>query len=180
MIKVAFLDRDGTINIDYGYVVSREKFEFVDGIFEVCNLLKDLGFKLIVVTNQSGIARGYYSEQDFLDLSKWIHGKFNKQGIPLLDIFYCPHHPQAVVSYYRETCRCRKPFPGMIEQACDKYSIDLKKSIMIGDQVSDMQAAKAGGIGKFYLLNRKVIVPQALGVSAQLDNLEQLKYFDFS
>ena len=180
MIKVAFLDRDGTINTDYGYVVTREQFEFADGIFEVCHLLQDLGYKLIVVTNQSGIARGYYSEQDFLELSKWMYGQFDKQGVPLLDLFYCPHHPQALVSCYRKTCRCRKPSPGMIEQACDKYSIDLKKSIMIGDRVSDMQAAKAGGIGKFYLLNHKIVVPNELGVSAQLDNLKQFKCSHFS
>ncbi|MFE1745029.1 D-glycero-beta-D-manno-heptose 1,7-bisphosphate 7-phosphatase [Coleofasciculus sp. H7-2] len=156
MIKVAFLDRDGVINVDYGYVVMRSQFEFVDDVFTVCRLLRDLGYFLIVVTNQSGIARGYYSEQDFLYLTAWMCEQFNRQGVPLLDVFYCPHHPQAAIPNYRQNCRCRKPYPGMIEQACQKYPIDLKRSIMIGDKTSDMQAAKAGGIGKFYLLSKEV------------------------
>ncbi len=177
MIKVAFLDRDGVINVDYGYVASREQFEFIDGVFTICHVLRDLGYALIVLTNQSGIARGYYAEQDFLDLSQWMCEQFTKQGVPLLDLFYCPHHPQAVIPYYHKNCRCRKPFPGMIEQACHKYPIDLQKSIMIGDKVSDMQAAKAAGIGRFYLFSQEVVVQEELEVSARLDNLEQLKYF---
>jgi len=177
MIKVAFLDRDGVINIDYGYVVIREQFKFSDGVFTACRLLRDLGYKLIVVTNQSGIARGYYSEQDFLDLNKWMCEQFTKQDVPLLDVFYCPHHPQAVIPHYRQICRCRKPSPGLIEQACDKYPIDIEKSIMIGDRKSDMQAAQAGGVGKFYLLSKEGVIQKGLEVSAQLDNLAQLEYF---
>ena len=177
MIKVAFLDRDGVINVDHGYVFRREQFEFTAGIFTACRLLSDLGYQLIVLTNQSGIARGYYTEQDFLDLSQWMRGQFTQQGVPLLDIFYCPHHPQAMIPDYRQNCRCRKPSPGMIEQACDKYPIDLEQSIMIGDRVSDMQAATAAAIGRCYLLNQEVIIPEELAVSAQLDSLDQLKYF---
>ncbi len=97
MIKVAFLDRDGVINVDYGYVAIREQFEFIEGVFTVCRLLHNLGYKLIVITNQSGIARGYYSEQDFLDLTEWMCEQFTRQGVPLLDVFYCPHHPQATI-----------------------------------------------------------------------------------
>ncbi|MBL1199089.1 MAG: D-glycero-beta-D-manno-heptose 1,7-bisphosphate 7-phosphatase [Nostoc sp. GBBB01] len=175
MIKVAFLDRDGVINIDYGYVVMREQFEFIDGVFTVCRLLRDLNYELIVITNQSGIARGYYSEQDFLDLTAWMCEQFQSQGVPLLDVFYCPHHPEATISNYRQNCRCRKPSPGMIEQACEKYSIDLENSILIGDKISDMQAAKAVGIGKFYFLGKEDIEKQ-LAVSARVDNLLQLKY----
>lgn len=177
MIKVAFLDRDGVINVDYGYVVIREQFEFIDGIFTVCRLLHDLGYELIVITNQSGIARGYYSEQDFLDLSEWMCEQFNRQGVPLLDVFYCPHHPQAAIPNYRRNCRCRKPSPGMIEQACQKYPIDLKRSIIIGDKTSDIQAAKAAGVGNFYLLGKEVVDREELKVSARLDNLDQLQYF---
>ena len=176
MIKVAFLDRDGVINIDHGYVFRREQFEFTPGIFTACRLLSDLGYQLIVLTNQSGIARGYYTEQDFLELSQWMRGQFTQQDLPLLDIFYCPHHPQAIIPNYRQNCRCRKPSPGMIEQACDKYLIDLDNSIMIGDRISDMQAAKAAAIGRCYLLNQEVVIPEELAVSAQLDSLDQLKY----
>ena len=177
MIKVAFLDRDGVINVDYGYVVIQEQFEFVDGVFTVCRLLRDLGYELIVVTNQSGIARGYYSEQDFLDLTAWMCEQFNRQGVPLLDVFYCPHHPQAAILNYRQNCRCRKPAPGMIEQACQKYPIDLQRSIMIGDQISDLQAAQAGGVSKFYLLSNELVVQKELEVFTRLDHLAQLEYF---
>ena len=177
MIKVAFLDRDGVINIDHHYVFRCEQFEFNDGIFATCRLLQDLGYKLIVITNQSGIARGYYSEQDFLSLTVWMYELFNNQDITILDVFYCPHHPQSTISNYRQNCRCRKPLPGMIEQACQKYPIDLQSSILIGDRISDMQAAKAAGIGKFYLLSPEIFIPKELQVSARLDNLEALKFF---
>lgn len=177
MIKVAFLDRDGTINVDYGYVVIPERFKFINGLFTACRLLRDLSYELIVVTNQSGIARGYYSEQDFLNLTQWMRKQFIKQGVPLLDVFYCPHHPQAIVPNYRCHCRCRKPSPGMIEQACRKYSIDLERSIMIGDRQSDLQAAKAAGIGKFYLLSQEVVNQEKMEVCFRLDSLAQLDYF---
>ncbi|BAY80206.1 histidinol phosphatase-like protein (plasmid) [Nostoc linckia NIES-25] len=176
MIKVAFLDRDGVINVDYGYVFKRDQFEFLDGLFTVCRLLHDLSYELIVITNQSGIARGYYSEQDFLDLTAWMCEQFKKQGVPLLDVFYCPHHPEAPISNYRQNCRCRKPSPGMIEQACKKYPIDLENSILIGDKISDMEAAKTAAIGKFYLLSQEIVEEQLI-VSARLDNLLQLRYF---
>lgn len=176
MIKVAFLDRDGVINVDYGYVFKRDQFEFIDGLFTICRLLHDLSYELIVITNQSGIARGYYSEQDFLDLTAWMCEQFKKQGVPLLDVFYCPHHPEAAISNYRQNCRCRKPSPGMIEQACEKYPIDLENSILIGDKISDMEAAKAAAIGKFYLLSQELVEEQLI-VSARLDNLLQLRYF---
>ncbi len=177
MIKVAFLDRDGVINVDYGYVAVREQFEFIEGVFTVCRLLHNLGYELIVITNQSGIARGYYSEQDFLDLSEWMCEQFTRQGVPLLDVFYCPHHPQAAIPNYCRNCRCRKPSPGMIEQACRKYPIDLKMSMMIGDKISDMQAAKSAGVGRFYLLSKEVVAQEEIEVSARLDNLAQIKYF---
>ncbi|MDB9475045.1 D-glycero-beta-D-manno-heptose 1,7-bisphosphate 7-phosphatase [Dolichospermum circinale] len=177
MIKVAFFDRDGVINIDHGYVFSRDQFEFTNGIFTACRLLRDLGYELIVVTNQSGIARGYYSEQDFLALTAWMGEQFKKQGVALLDVFYCPHHPQAKISQYRQNCRCRKPSPGMFEQACQKYPIDIETSIMIGDRISDIQAAKTAGIGKFYLLSQENTFSQELKITNRLDNLYQLKYF---
>ncbi|HLO84527.1 MAG TPA: D-glycero-beta-D-manno-heptose 1,7-bisphosphate 7-phosphatase [Nostocaceae cyanobacterium] len=172
---MAFLDRDGVINIDHDYIFRREEFEFTDGIFTACRLLRDLGYELIVVTNQSGIARGYYSEQDFFSLTSWMCEQFNNQGVPLLDVFYCPHHPQAVIPEYRQNCRCRKPLPGMLEQACQKYLIDMEKSIMIGDRISDLQAAQAAGVGKFFLLSEKEIGQEYLDICTKLDNLNQLE-----
>lgn len=176
MIKVAFLDRDGTINVDYGYVGMPDRFEFIDGVFTGCRLLRDLGYELIVVTNQSGIARGYYSEQNFLNLTQWMCEQFIKEGVPLLDVFYCPHHPEATIANYRQNCRCRKPDSGLIEQACHKYPIDIDRSIMIGDRQSDLQAAKAAGVGKFYLLLSKDGTQFEFDVADRLDNLAQLEY----
>lgn len=180
MIPVAFLDRDGVINVDYGYVASPKRFEFVAGIHDFCRFLQSAGYKLIVVTNQSGIARGYYTEAVFFQLNIWMRQQFAQQGIELLDIFYCPHHPQAIIPAYRQVCRCRKPQPGLFEQACQKYAIDLPHSIMVGDRLSDMAAAQAAGVGQRYLLNPLTLdIPPEITISAQVGQLtavmEQIK-----
>ena len=173
MIKVAFLDRDGVINVDHGYVATPERFEFVAGIYDLCRCLQTAGYGLIVVTNQSGIARGYYTEQRFLRLNHWMHQQLTQQGIQLLDTFYCPHHPQATIPDYRQVCRCRKPQPGLFEQACQKYSIDLPHSIMIGDRLSDMAAAQAAGVGQRYWFNPAGLeIPPEITISAHVRNLE--------
>jgi D-glycero-D-manno-heptose 1,7-bisphosphate phosphatase len=146
MKKVLFLDRDGIINIDHGYVYKKENFEFVDGIFEICRHALRLNYQIIVITNQAGIARGYYNEDDFLTLTTWMKTEFEKQQINILDVFFCPHHPTSGVNAYKKQCNCRKPAPGMILSAQKQYSIDLDKSIFIGDKISDMQAAINAGI----------------------------------
>ncbi len=132
--KALFLDRDGIINIDHGYVSKVEKFEFVDGIFEFIKLFLNKNYLLFIVTNQSGIGRGYYSEKDFLKLTKWMLSEFKKENISIADVFYCPHSPE-------EKCKCRKPQIGMINQALKSYDIDLNSSFMIGDKQSDIDLA---------------------------------------
>lgn len=132
--KIIFLDRDGVINIDKHYVYKIEDFEFKEKVFETCRYLRDLGYEFIIVTNQSGIARGYYNKDDFYRLTSWMLKEFEKNGIKIKDVFFCPHLPN-------DNCNCRKPKTGMIEQASTKYSIDFEKSWMIGDKVSDMQLA---------------------------------------
>ncbi|MEO1927098.1 MAG: D-glycero-beta-D-manno-heptose 1,7-bisphosphate 7-phosphatase [Nautiliaceae bacterium] len=144
-MKAAFLDRDGVINIDIGYVGRVEDFKFKEGIFELLKLLQDLGFTLFVVTNQSGIARGYYSEDDFYKLTEWMKEEFKKEGIEIKDVRFCPHHPDITGE-----CECRKPKPGMILDLAKKYNIDLKNSIMIGDSKRDIEAAKRAGIEKTF------------------------------
>ncbi|GAB6074832.1 D-glycero-beta-D-manno-heptose 1,7-bisphosphate 7-phosphatase [Nautilia lithotrophica] len=144
-MKAAFLDRDGVINIDTGYVGSIKDFKFKDGIFELLKLLQNLGFSLFIVTNQSGIARGYYSEEDFYKLTEWMKEKFKKEGIEIKDVRFCPHHPDITGE-----CECRKPKPGMILDLAEKYNIDLKNSIMIGDSDRDIEAAKRAGIEKTF------------------------------
>jgi D-glycero-D-manno-heptose 1,7-bisphosphate phosphatase len=144
-MKAAFLDRDGVINEDFGYVGSIDRFEFKEGIFELLKLLQDLGYELFIVTNQSGIARGYYSESDFLKLMDWVKEKLKKEKIKIKDIAFCPHHPDITGE-----CECRKPKPGMILDLAKRYSIDLKNSIMIGDSDSDMEACKKACLKKCY------------------------------
>ena len=147
MIKAAFLDRDGVINEDFGYMGKIEDFEFKEVIFELLKLLQDLGFNLFIVTNQSGIARGYYTEDDFYNLTQWMIEEFKKKGIEIKDIRFCPHHPDITGE-----CECRKPKPGMILDLAKKYGIDLKNSIMIGDSKRDIEAAINAGIKNRYLV----------------------------
>ncbi len=145
--RALFLDRDGVINHDSGYTSKIENFHFIDGIFDVCRMARQLGYLLIVVTNQAGIGRGYYSEQDFADLTRWMCKEFEVEGAPISDVFYCPYHFEHGVGHYRKDSFDRKPNPGMLLQATEKYGLDLNRSIMIGDKDSDMQAAYNAGVG---------------------------------
>ena len=138
-IKTIFLDRDGVINNEVNYLHKIDGFELIDGIFDACLYFQKLGYKIIIVTNQSGIARGYYSESDYQKLTQWMLGQFEKNNINILDIFHCPHGPNS-------TCNCRKPMPGMFLNAKTKHSIDMKQSWMIGDKEVDIIAANAAGI----------------------------------
>jgi D-glycero-D-manno-heptose 1,7-bisphosphate phosphatase len=144
-MKVAFLDRDGVINVDHGYTYKIESFEFVDGCVEALQRLSEAGFAIIVVTNQSGIGRGYYTEQDYQQLTQWYRQQLAECGVDITDVFHCPHEPEA-------SCVCRKPQAGLFLQAFQHYSIDSNNSIMVGDKLSDMAAAEAAGIKKRYLV----------------------------
>ena len=138
-IKTIFLDRDGVINKEVHYLHKIEDFEFIDGVFKICQYLNMLGYKIIVITNQSGISRGYYNETDFEILSNWMVDEFKKNDIKILDIFHCPHLPDS-------NCKCRKPKPGMLLAAKDKYNIDMQNSWLIGDKEDDIIAAKNSDI----------------------------------
>ncbi len=142
-----FLDRDGVINHDSGYTSRAENFRFIDGIFELCCVAQRLGYLLIVVTNQAGIGRGYYSEQEYFALTDWMRERFETEGAPITDVFYCPYHSEYGVGYYKKDSFDRKPNPGMFLRAMEKHDLDMKRSIMIGDKDSDMQAAIKAGVG---------------------------------
>ena len=146
MIKAAFLDRDGVINIDHAYVHRWDEFEWVEGVLPAARRLVEAGYALVVVTNQSGIGRGYYSEADFAALTDSMRKAFAQAGAPVTAVYFCPHHPEKAVGQYKQTCNCRKPAPGMFLQAAADLDIDLTQSIMVGDKRSDMQAAFAAGI----------------------------------
>ena len=146
MNKAVFLDRDGVINKDFGYVYKKENFILIAGVGEALQYLVSLNYQLIIVTNQSGIGRGYYTENDFQKLNEYMKSKLISFNIDLKDIFYCPHHPEAKIKKYRKACDCRKPAKGMIEKGIFKYKLDRSKCFLIGDRESDMEAAKLAGI----------------------------------
>ena len=116
-----------------------DDFEFIEGVFDACLYFQNLDYKIIIVSNQSGIARGYYNENDFHRLTKWMLNQFNAKGISILDVFHCPHAPES-------KCNCRKPKPGMLMEAKMKYDIDMDVSWMIGDKETDIKAANLAGI----------------------------------
>ncbi|MGL4424829.1 MAG: D-glycero-beta-D-manno-heptose 1,7-bisphosphate 7-phosphatase [Cetobacterium sp.] len=140
MKKVIFLDRDGTINVEKSYLHKWEDFEFEKNAIEGLLELKKLGYEFIVVTNQSGIARGYYSEDDLNRLNSEMVKELKKYDIEILECYYCPHHPEKGTGKYRVDCDCRKPNPGMLEKGIDKYNIDIQNSFMVGDKISDLEA----------------------------------------
>lgn len=142
-----FLDRDGVINVDHGYVHDEHDFEYIDGVFEAAKAFKEMGYLLVLVTNQSGIARGMFSEDRFLSLTQWMDWNFVDNGVELDGIYYCPHHAEHGIGEYKQDCDCRKPKPGMFISARDFLKIDMEKSVMIGDKAEDMMAAEAAGVG---------------------------------
>jgi D-glycero-D-manno-heptose 1,7-bisphosphate phosphatase len=148
MNRALFLDRDGVINIEKDYVYKIEDFKFIDGIFELCRHYQNLGYLLFVVTNQSGIARGYYDESDFDKLTSWMIEQFLKEGISITKVYHCPHHPDI-----SGACECRKPKSGMILEAQKEFDLDLKNSILIGDKEHDIEAAIDAGIEESYLFD---------------------------
>lgn len=168
--KALFLDRDGVINEDKGYVGDVGRFEFIDGIFAVVKHYVGEGFLPVVVTNQSGIARGFYSEDDFLKLSAWMQQQFSHHGIPEIHVYYCPHHPSKGNAPYRQTCQCRKPEAGMFWQAQQELNLALTESIMVGDSWRDMQAAEQAGVQQLIFVSDK----QTGELASRLSNLMQV------
>ena len=138
-IKTIFLDRDGVINKEINYLHKIDEFEFIEGVYETCRYLINLDYKIIIITNQSGIARGYFTENDFQIVTNWMIAEFKKNDVSILDIFHCPHLPDS-------NCKCRKPRPGMLLEAKYKYNIDMKNSWLIGDKENDIIAANSSGI----------------------------------
>jgi D-glycero-D-manno-heptose 1,7-bisphosphate phosphatase len=142
-----FLDRDGVINVDHGYVHDEHDFEFINGVFDATRQLQQLGYLLVLVTNQSGIARGKFSEDRFLSLTQWMDWNFEEHSVEFDGIYYCPHHPEFGEGEYKQDCDCRKPKPGMFLSARDFLKIDMANSVMVGDKAEDMMAAQAAEVG---------------------------------
>jgi len=141
MNKALFIDRDGVINVDKVHVFRKEEFEFTDGIFGLCNKYSDKGFLILVITNQAGIAKGIYGEDDFLKLTDWMTRQFAERGIKISKVYHCPHHPD-----FTGPCDCRKPEPGMILQGVKDFNLDISQCMLIGDKESDLEAGRRAGI----------------------------------
>lgn len=144
--KAVFLDRDGVLNVNHGYVHSPVDFEWIPNAPLAIKHLNNAGYLVIVITNQAGIAKGFYTESQFLEFMEWIGGQLAGFGANLDAVYYCPHHPTEGFPPYVQSCSCRKPAPGMIERAVAEWSIAKESSYMIGDAESDMLAARAAGI----------------------------------
>ncbi|MFC4487110.1 D-glycero-beta-D-manno-heptose 1,7-bisphosphate 7-phosphatase [Tepidiphilus baoligensis] len=147
-----FLDRDGVINEDRGYVHRWEDFSFLPGAIDALRQLQQKGYLLVVITNQSAVARGLCTEADVLALHERMCAFLRERGIELAGIYHCPHHPQGSVSDYAIACACRKPEPGMILRAAQAHGIDLSRSLLVGDKISDLEAGRAAGIPSLYLV----------------------------
>ena len=165
-----FLDRDGVINQDHGYIDTVERFEFIEGVLPSLQALRALQYRLIVVTNQSGIERGLYTEQAYHDVNDYMQQQLRQHDFAFDAIYYCPHDGQYT------TCDCRKPYPGMLLAAQARFNIDMEKSWMIGDKVTDVQAGRQAGVGTTCLVRSGQDLPQHALAEADwvLDSLAHL------
>jgi len=167
-MKAIFLDRDGIINVDHSYVHRKEDFEFCNGVFKTLQHFVSLGYSIFIVTNQSGIGRGYYSVEDFKKLTSWMLDEFACKNIKITKVYYCPHSPD-------ENCKCRKPKIGMFEQAREEFDIDMKNSWMIGDKPSDIQAGENAGISNTIFINDITCKEASYSVKSILDTISIIK-----
>lgn len=161
-----FLDRDGVVNVDTDYLYRIEDVVFIDGIFDLVRAYRSRGYKVFVITNQSGIARGRFSEADFQTLTLWMTDQFAKRGAPIDAVYHCPHHPNVT-----GPCHCRKPEPGMLLQAAHEHSIDLARSLMVGDKERDILAAHRAGVRETYRLDAHATQSEATRIISSLRQL---------
>jgi D-glycero-D-manno-heptose 1,7-bisphosphate phosphatase len=147
-----FLDRDGVVNVEVGYLSKAEEVVFVEGIFSLCRTAQRLGYRLMVVTNQAGIARGYYSEAAFEELMVWMRGELRREGIELDAVYFCPFHPEHGIGEYKREHEDRKPGTGMLRRGAKEFGLELSACVMVGDRCSDIAAANAAGLRQAFLI----------------------------
>ena len=165
--RALFLDRDGVINIDYGYVHSSKNFKFIEGIFELVRAAHAECYRVVVITNQAGIGRGYYSERQFRELTSWMEAQFEDAGAPIDKVYYSPYHPTAGIGKYRKNEDTRKPGAGMLLKARDELGLSLESSVLIGDNYSDILAGVTAGV-KINLLLSKRVFPELAGIDYEV------------
>lgn len=175
MRPALFLDRDGVINVDTGYVHHKSEFQFVDGIFDLCRYAKERGFLLFVVTNQAGIGRGFYTEEEFRILTDWMCAVFKEEGCGLDKVYYCPSHPEHGVGRYRVDSGRRKPSPGMILEAACEFEVDLARSVLVGDNLTDVEAGNSAGVGCIFLLRHVSQSPVCVANATVVHDLPSIK-----
>jgi len=172
--RALFLDRDGVVNREVGYLFRKEDVQFVDGIFSLCKAAKRLGYRLVVVTNQAGIARGLYTEGDYRALTKWMGEEFRREGVALDGVYHCPFHPKHGVGVYKREHEDRKPGAGMLRRAARDLHLALSESVMVGDRCTDVAAANAGSLRQAFLL--RGTEPAACGgVHTAVDSLAEVE-----
>ncbi len=147
-----FLDRDGVVNHEVGFLYRSADVRFLDGIFPLCRTAQQLGYRLVVVTNQSGIARGLYTTAQFEELMDWMRARLAEEGVTLTAVYHCPYHPEHGQGEFRREHEDRKPSPGMLLRAARDHGIDLTRSILVGDRCSDIAAAHAAGLRQAFLI----------------------------
>lgn len=147
-----FLDRDGVVNQEIGWLIRREDVAWVPGIFSLCRTAKKLGYRLVIVTNQAGIARGFYTEEQYHELMRWMRAEFRLEGIQLDGVYHCPYHPVHGIGEWKREHEDRKPGPGMLRRAAEDLHLDLPRSVMVGDRCTDIGAANAAGLRQAFLI----------------------------
>lgn len=157
------LDRDGVVNHDIGFLHRSEGCRFIDGIFDLARAFAARGFALVIATNQSGIGRGIFGEDDFATFMRWMEAEFERQGAPLAAVYHCPFHPTEAIGPYRQDSAWRKPRPGMLLQAAAIFGLDLARSWCIGDRTSDIEAGRAAGVGTLVLLDATAVAVARAG-----------------
>ena len=172
-MKGLFLDRDGVINVDSGYVHRKKEFKFIDGIFHIVREAKVRNYKIIVITNQSGIGRQYYTEREFLLLTRWMKKRFEKESAPIDKVYYSPYHPTSGIGKYKRDHETRKPNPGLINRAKSRLGLDLEDSLLIGDNLTDIQAGIQAGIGKNLLFQKSPNCLKNINSVIKISNLHE-------
>jgi D-glycero-D-manno-heptose 1,7-bisphosphate phosphatase len=150
--RALFLDRDGVVNVEIGYLHRIEDVEFMQGIVPLCRTAMRLGYRLVVVTNQAGIARGLYSEAQYRELTDWIRWELRREGVEFDAIYHCPYHPEHGIGEYKREHEDRKPGTGMLRRAVREFGVSLADSVMVGDRCSDIAAANAAGLRQAFLI----------------------------
>jgi len=168
MRRALFLDRDGVINIEKNYLYKKEDFIFIEGIFDLCKYFANQGYLIFVVTNQSGIGRGYYTQDDFEQLSIWMVGEFKRHGVDIAKVYFCPHFPEI-----SGECECRKPKPKMLLDAKEEFDLDMASSLLVGDKERDIEAALNAGVLESYLFleDKEMQTTKATKIVHSLDEI---------